>query len=786
MREWIEPSAVDVPPSLRTAVGGHPLVASTLVRRGIAEPAAARAFLDPAHYTPAPPEELPGIERAAERLEAAIAQGERIWVWGDFDVDGQTSTTILVSTLRDLGAPARYHIPNRGREGHGVNLPVLKEIVAQGADVVLTCDTGVTALDPIAYAQAKGVDVIVTDHHDLPHSLPGAHAVVDPKMLPETHPLRELPGVGVAYKLAELLYERAGRAGGADRYLDLLALGIVADVAVQSLDVRYLLQLGLEALRQTDRLGLQVLIELAELDAHRLTEEHIGFELAPRLNALGRLADATPAVEFLTTADVERARILAHELDGLNARRKMMCDQVERAAEAQIERDSTLLDQAALVLSHPAWPGGVIGIVAGRLAERYHRPTILMSAPPGELARGSARSIPGCDISYAIAAQGALLQGFGGHPMAAGLSIEPERIPEFRRALSRKVRATCGEALEAGPALQIDGYVDLSDLSLEFVEQLERLSPFGAGNPPLTLATRGLMLMGHTTLGRLEEHLRIEVEDHKGKRQPVLWWRGEPSALPGGPFDLAYSVRATDYRGQHEVQVQWIDARPINQSVATVGARSSAVEVVDFRGIPDHRAQLDRLRAEGDVLVWREGDSDVTGCDRYELEEADGTAEALAIWSTPPGSGELREVLLRVSPKRVYLFGVDPGLDQPRQFLVRLVGLVKRAIRAEGGRARLSVLAAATAQREETARAGVHWLATHGDVILVAERGGEIWLAHGQRDAAADPTPPVDHASGDLAQAESRLTALLEDTRAYRRYFARADAETLINTSCSD
>jgi single-stranded-DNA-specific exonuclease len=379
-----------------------------------------------------------------------------------------------------------------------------------------------------------------------------------------------------------------------------------------------------------------------------------------------------------------------------------------------------------------------------------------------------------------------MLEGFGGHPMAAGLSIEPERIPEFRRALSRVVRATCGEALEAGPALQIDGYVDLSELSLGFVEQLERLSPFGAGNPPLTLATRGLTLKGYTTLGRLEEHLKVDVEGREGGCRSVLWWRGEASALPGGPFDLAYSARATDYRGQHEVQVEWIDARPIGESVAAVGARSSAVEVVDYRGILDYRGQLDRLRAGGDVLVWREGDAEVIGRDRYELEDTDGAAKALAIWSTPPGPRELREVLLRVSPKRVFLFGVDPGLDQPRQFLMRLAGLVKRAIRAEGGRARLSILAAATAQREVTARAGVRWLAARGDVVVVEEQGDEIWLARAGSDVAEDQTPSASCANSDVAQAEARLASLLQDTRAYRRHFTRADAETLINTLLSD
>ncbi|MDY7080585.1 MAG: DHH family phosphoesterase, partial [Chloroflexota bacterium] len=261
MKEWIDPQDVQVPEALRVAIGGHPLVAATLARRGFTEVETARAFLDPDRYRPAPPTDLPNIVEAAERLEQAIRRGETICVWGDFDADGQTSTTVLVSTLTELGAVVRYHVPHRKRESHGVNLPVLKRIIADGVDLVLTCDTGVTAHEPVAYAQAQGVDVIITDHHDLPPELPDACAVVNPKMLPDTHPLRELPGVGCAYKLAELLYERVGRSEDAAQYLDLVAIGVVADVAVQTGDTRYLLQRGLEALRHTKRLGLQVMME---------------------------------------------------------------------------------------------------------------------------------------------------------------------------------------------------------------------------------------------------------------------------------------------------------------------------------------------------------------------------------------------------------------------------------------------------------------------------------------------------------------------------------------------
>jgi len=766
MKEWIEPPAVHVPQDLRVAIGGHPLVAETLIRRGFVDVELAQAFLDPGCYQPAPPTDIPNLTQAAERLERAVQQGETICVWGDFDVDGQTATTILLSTLNDLGAAAHYHIPHRQRESHGVNLPVLKRLIVEGVDLVLTCDTGVTAHAPIAYAQARGVDVIVTDHHDLPDDLPAAHAVVNPKMLPDPHPLRELPGVGCAYKLAEALYERTGRPEEAAQYLDLVALGIVADVSVQTGDTRYLLQRGLEALRHTERLGLRVLMEIAGINSEWLTEEHIGFELAPRLNALGRLADANVAVEFLTTTDLEHARILATELDGLNARRKLLCAQVAQAAEAQIERDPSLLEHAALVLSHPSWPGGIVGIVAGRLAERYRRPAVLIAAPPGELARGSARSIEGFDIHAAIAAHKEMLDRFGGHPMAAGLSMDPERIPEFRRALSRTAREML-EEVETRATLQIDSYLSLADLTLDLVEQLERLAPFGPGNPPLALASRGLLLKSHSTIGRTGEHLQLIVEDEAGTVQKVLWWQGAGSPLPPGRFDLAYTVRASDYRGLRDVQVEWLDARLIETPAAALRPEPPSINVVDYRREPNPRRLLTHLRERGDVQVWSEAmaRAEIAGRDRYEL----GASEFLIIWTTPPGPAELQAALEKVSPKTVYLFGIDPGLDRLDEFLKRLAGLTRRALNADQGQVRLSTLAAATAQREATVRTGLDWLAAQGYLVVLNEEENEIRLAAGDQTVSAD-----------LPKLTAQLKALLEETKAYRAHFARANGGTLI------
>ncbi len=792
---WQEPSSVSVPADLAAAVGGHPLIAETLVRRGFTTPDSARAFLDPAAYTPAPPEALPGLARAVERLEAAIHQGEQICVWGDFDVDGQTATALLVQTLTDLGGQATYHIPVRAAESHGVSLPALQKVLAAGARLILTCDTGIAAAEAVTYSQAQGADVIVTDHHDLPQVLPPARAVVSPKLLPPTHPLADLPGVGVAYKLAEALQRRAGRPEAAAQGLDLVSLGTIADLALLRADTRYLAQRGLISLRQTGRLGLRALMETAGIAPASLTEEHIAFVLAPRLNAAGRLADANPVVELLTTGDLSRARILAADLEALNGRRKLMCDQVYAAAEAQLSRDRSLGEGAALVLASPSWPAGVIGIVAARLVERYGKPAVLIAAPPGELARGSARSVPGCNITAALAAHADLLAGYGGHAMAAGFSLAPERIPELRRALSREIGdlAVAGlpDVEEPGHgAVRLDGYLSLADLTLDLVADLERLAPFGPGNPPLVLASRGLRVQSRRAVGRSDEHVLVTVADETGATRQVIRWDAGGEPLADGQFDLAYVARASDFRGQRNVQLEWIEARrPETDAVAIAAA--PAIEVVDCRRSvrsrsdrrdADRRHALERLIGEqaGEVAVWREAGArrsgarpDIPSHDRFGLPPA----SILAIWTTPPGPAELRDVLARVSPGKVYLFGVDPGFDSLNAFAARLAGLVKHALSTYGGAVAVKALAAATAQREATVRLGIAWLAARGHVaILGDDRAQGPMLQLGQGDGQPSP---------ELAQATSRLEAALAETSAYRIYFAQADKDRLVQGSPS-
>ncbi len=750
-REWREAASVTVPASLADLVGGHELIARYLARKGVTSVADAERFLSPGTYAPAPPDELPDIDRAVDRLQRAIRGRERILVWGDFDVDGQTSTALLFSALKRRGTEARYHVPNRFSEGHGIHLPTLKRKLDDGVDLLLTCDTGVSAHDAVNYAASRGVDTIITDHHALPEALPDAVAVVNPRRLPAGHPLLELPGVGVAYKLIQAL----NRDDDTGCLLDLVALGIVADVMVQVDDTRYLLQRGLARLRENRRLGLKAILERAQIAADQLNEGHIGFAIAPRLNALGRLADANPAVELLTTDDWGRARILANTLEGLNEKRKFLSNQVYASAIAQIEAEPWLLEYAALVLSHDDWHSGVIGIVASRLVEEFGLPVVLI-ATPDETGRGSARSIAGVDITAALGRASDWLIRYGGHSMAAGLSLPAEKVFGFRRALSRAVREMTGDAL-ATPALTIDGYLTLPDISLELTEDIERLAPFGNGNPPLTLATRNLKVASRRGLGRRREHLQIEVEDEAGARQRVIWWRGASAELPGGRFDLAYTLRTSVYKGQREALVEWLDFRPLSAQPLEIETEAPAYELMDRRLCAGQQAVLAEAReAHPDALVWAEAEQIDGAVDRLALS----ASETLIVWTVPPSAEVWAAALATVNPDRLVLFGLRPRKARMGDFLARLAALVKYAANRRGGKVELEALAAALGERERCIQVGLQVLRAMGKLDYAVGASGAYRLN------LADAAP------GDqLAAQQKRLSLLLRETRAYRNYW---------------
>lgn len=765
MTRWLDPPQTDAAPL--STLDLPLLLKQTLIRRGIATPDSARAFLHP-EETPSTP--FPEIENAVEIISRSIQRKDRICVWGDFDVDGQTSTALLVQTLQSLGADVVYYIPIRGKESHGVHIESLAPIIDGGIKLLITCDTGITAHDAIDYANSRGVDVVVTDHHDLGETLPNAKAIINPKLLPQGHPLKNLAGVGVAFKLSEALlrsndfsrsHPTTEVVTASGDLLDLAALGLIADVALLQGETRSLAQRGIRQLRKTNRLGLKVMAELSNTQLESLTEETIGFTFAPRLNALGRLSDANPAVELLITNNPARARVLAAQIEGLNAQRRLLTSQVTEAAEAQLREHPELLNEPAIVLSHPNWPSGVVGIVANRLVDRYHKPALLLTESDDGILRGSARSIEGLHITEAISSQKESLLNFGGHPMAAGLSLQKENLTSFRRGLGRAIEKQFGEIIREEPALQIDSWLNLDQINLDLANSIEMLAPFGAGNPKLTFASRGVTLKSVAEIGKTKEHLRLAVEDENGNVQSILWWGGAGEELPetGTQIDIAYSVRASTFRGEKQVNATFEEFRIVE---------SKAIEIKERKlEIRDWRLESGKWKELENVLTWAEGADKAKGKSRYELHPAD----ELVIYTTPPSPADLRAVLEIVKPKIVHVFGVSPAKEKTDEFLARLAGMAKFAINNKGGKVSVNELAVATAGRVNAVRVGLEWLAAGGHVTAVPADEA-VLLSAGNGEA------------NQYLQKELLIAVrgILEETSAYRDYFSRAKIENLFET----
>ncbi|MCX6059113.1 MAG: single-stranded-DNA-specific exonuclease RecJ [Chloroflexi bacterium] len=758
MTRWLDPHPVEIPASFST-LNLPPFIKQILLRRGISTPEEAEAFLHP-DKLPATP--FPNIGSSVDRILLAIRSEERICVWGDFDVDGQTSTAVLVQTLRSLGANVVYYIPIRGKESHGVHIESLSPILDNGAKLIVTCDTGISAHEAVDYANSRGVDVIITDHHDLGETLPNAFAIVNPKLLPKDHLLSNLAGVGVAYKLAEALLDGEARSTvnglRSVNLLDLVALGLIADVALLKGETRSLAQKGIKALRNTDRLGLKIIAEYSGTKLETLTEETIGFTFAPRLNALGRLSDANPAVELLLTQDPARARVLAAQIEGLNAQRRLLTSQVYEAAEAQLRANLDLLTEPAILLSHPGWPGGVVGIVANKLVDRYHKPAILLNESEDGVLRGSARSIEGLHITEAIATQKGILRNYGGHPMAAGMSLNVDKLAEFRRGLGKAIEKQLGGVIREEPSLQIDAWLELNELNLELANSLERLAPFGAGNPSLVLASRDVTMKSVSTLGKTKEHRRLHIEDVSGNTQNILWWNSAGEELPeeGSRFDIAYSLRASSYRGQKQATLQFEEFRITEENPIEI--RKAKLEIKDFR------LQSATFDIQPSTLVWAEGAEKAKGRSRFDLHQADD----FAIYTTPPSPVELRKALEIVKPKMISIFAIPPAEERPEDFLNRLAGLCKYAINQRGGSATVHELAAAMASGESAIEFGLQWLAAGGQLSVSVEEDIIILSA-------------VRQEKNPYLQAELfiALKGIINETSAYRKYFATVDLKTL-------
>lgn len=556
-----------------------PIVARLLVGRGIVDPAKVQEFLENKATGLIAPELLPGCEQAVDRLLQAIRDGEKIAIYGDYDADGMCASAILLAALKRLKADVIFHVPNRLDDGYGLNAQALTMLAERGCRVVITVDCGISSLDHARHARSLGLDLIVTDHHELAEELPLACAVVHPRLPGSDYPCGDLCGAGVAFKVAWRLLRRAGgeTTSGrvAEQYRDtifrsmsLAAIATIADVVPLRGENRVIVAHGLAALGQHAPLGLKHLMTVAKLtEKSSIEAEDIAFSIAPRLNAAGRLGQAPLGVELLTTESSERAESLARYLDQLNGNRDSLERSILKRAQALIKEQFDEQSDPAFVLADRDWHAGVIGVVAGRLAEKLHRPVVLVSLDPTGVKPGigSARAGSLVDLHDALVHSADHLESFGGHKAAAGMRVVEERIPAFRSAFLEAV-ATQQASLPSDPVLEIDVETPLVHLTLGAMNQIEKLAPFGQGNARPLLCTRRVELSEPCRkIGAGERHLAIKLQHLGTTIRGVAFgkaeWAEELDSL-SGPFDVVYRPVINEFRGRKNVEIHLVDWRP--------------------------------------------------------------------------------------------------------------------------------------------------------------------------------------------------------------------------------
>ncbi len=532
-----------------------PLIRHLLWHRGLRTAAEATAFVDgaPIAYDPLL---LPDIELALERLQRAVHAGETVAVYGDFDVDGVTASAILIEGIRGVGGKAISYHPDRFAEGYGVHTGAIDVLHAQGTKLLVTADCGTGAVAEVEHAARLGIDTIVVDHHTVPQQLPNAVALINPKRADNHYPDPELASGGLAFKLMAALYEKLGRYWDAGRYLDLVALSTICDVAPLRDENRTLVQQGLAALSNTQRPGLRALIENSGIDPRYVSAEDIGYALGPRLNAAGRLAHARLALELLMEEDTGRAIQRAADLSTLNEQRRQAT-----AAAMDLARELLADDDPGAPITfvgHPNISSGIVGIIAGRLAEERYRPAVVYEAGD-ETSRASCRSIPEFDITAALRTCPDLMVRFGGHRAAAGFTVENAKLPALKQALLREAAERLA-GLDLTPVIDIDAAIPLGRVNGNLIQWLQRLAPFGQANSDPTFLSRDLEVIESRTMGD-GSHLRLSLRDGRVTWPAVAFGMGSADVQPGQRLDVVYTF-SPDRGSEGALELRVIDLAP--------------------------------------------------------------------------------------------------------------------------------------------------------------------------------------------------------------------------------
>ncbi len=546
-----------------------PITSQLLINRGINDMVHAGNFINSSLNSFHNPKQMKDMDKAVNRIIHAINAKENIFIYGDYDVDGITATSLLILFFREIGVEASYYIPKRTEEGYGLNLNAVKKIKDKGGSLIITVDCGITAIEETKAANEMGIDMIITDHHQLSDKSPPAFAILHPGQEDCPYPFKSLTGVGIVFKLIKSLRRNFKDMGvpqdslpNLKKHLDLVSLGTIADIAPLLGENHIIAKYGLKEISRTEKAGLKALKAVTGINEREVTVTDVGFLLGPRINAAGRLGDADSAIRLLTTMDIGEALEIANYLNSENKKRQVIQDDILKEVRKQISEQCSVEKDRAIVLSSPNWHQGVIGIVASKVVEEYHKPTILISID-GEYGKGSARGIPSFHLYEGLRRCGNLLVDFGGHKYAAGLTIKKDRIDEFRDYF-QKVTSEALKDEECIPQIDIDMTVDLSDMDYLLIEEIEKIGPFGTSNPPPLFCSKGVRVIGEpVSIGKNNSHLKMDVEDGAEVMEIIAF--NVPHLLneidDGGIYDIVYTPMINNWGRNRKLQLKLKDIR---------------------------------------------------------------------------------------------------------------------------------------------------------------------------------------------------------------------------------
>lgn len=644
-KRWsIEPDHSQEEVQLAAELKVSPIVAKLLINRGLGDPHKARQFLAADMESLLSPWDLKGMREAVACVTKIMEEGGSIVVYGDYDVDGITATSVVYRFLKRCGASVSYYIPERQSEGYGLNLEALEGLIAKGADLVITVDCGISSYD-IVEAVRDRLALVITDHHEAPAFIPRAVAVVDHKQPNCPYPDKNLAGVGVAYKLCQAIWqERTGEVYQAD--LDIVALGTVADVVPLVGENRILVKAGLSKMQLQPNRGIEALIDVAGLKDRKITAGHIGYTLAPRLNAAGRVAHATRAVELLTTPSQEEAYGIAEELQETNLERQALERDIHEMARQDVLKQGPDADYV-VVVGGQDWHPGVIGIVASRLVEEFYKPTLVISIKDG-IGKGSCRSIDNCNIYEALQSAEDLLIQFGGHQAAAGFSIKEDKIPALRERLAQYCKEHLAET-DYLPIVDIDSQVAIDDIDVPLIEEIETLEPYGMANPTPVLALEEATISDLFLMGQQKKHAKVLLEREDSTIDAIAWNRPDlhASFFPGDRVKVAFTVQKNEWNGHVSPQLMIQDMALLEGRSLTLtkeGLRAMYTYVrnlIKGGSMPKFRleTELIRRRPEGQTVPVAMASLEVFKELNLLVEET--TEEGLESYRWQPAQGQL-------------------------------------------------------------------------------------------------------------------------------------------------